>query len=264
MDTNKNYFAATPSSLIKLQLTTLVVILLGVFLVDFSWLYLAISVLFFYAYSVVGISMMMHRYYTHKSFELHNATKWVLTVFAVLAGRGSPIGWVYVHRLHHATSDTEKDPHSPHYDTFKFIGFKPVYDDSKKINYFIVKELLTPAHIKIDKYYMLLIISFALILALIDLNLVFYVWALPVFLVSVSQIAFNYFCHMNGYRNFVTKDQSTNNVFMWPLILGDAWHNNHHAHADWASTKFKWWEIDPVVWLIKLVKVKNKLTQTSK
>lgn len=252
MDSNKSYFSATPSSLFKLQLTTLVVILFGVFLVDFSWSYLAISVLFFYAYSVVGISMMMHRYYTHKSFELHNITKWVLTIFAVLSGRGSPIGWVYVHRLHHATSDTEKDPHSPHYDTFKFIGFRPVYDDSKKINYFIVKELLTPVHIKIDKYYMLLIASFVLFLGLLDPNLILYVWAMPVFLVSVSQIAFNYFCHMYGYRNFEVKDKSTNNIFMWPLILGDAWHNNHHADAKNYNTQHKFWELDPVAWFIKL------------
>lgn len=247
-------FAATPRSLFVLQIISLTVIVLGMFLVDFSVLYLMLSVLFFYAFSILGVSMTLHRYYTHKSFKLHSVTKWILTAFAVLAGRGSPIGWVYIHRLHHATSDTEKDPHSPHYNTFKFIGFRPVYDDSKKINYFIVKELLTPAQIRIDKYYMLLIASFVLLLAVLDPNLIFYVWAVPVFLVSVSQIAFNYFCHKRGYRNFVTKDQSTNNVFMWPLILGDAWHNNHHAHADKPSTKIKWWEFDPIEYVIKIVK----------
>jgi stearoyl-CoA desaturase (delta-9 desaturase) len=89
-------------------------------------------------------------------------------------------------------------------------------------------------------------------LALIDLNLVFYVWAIPVFLVSVSQIAFNYFCHMHGYRNFEVKDKSTNNIFMWPLILGDAWHNNHHANAKNYNTQHKFWELDPVAWFIKL------------
>lgn len=252
MKNDKSYFSATPKSLFILQLTSLSVIVLGMFFADISWYYALLSVVFFYCYSILGLSMMLHRYYTHKGFELNPVLKWTLTVFAVLAGRGSPIGWVYIHRLHHGTSDTEKDPHSPHYDTFKFIGFRPVYDDSKKINYFIVKELLTPTQIRIDKYYMLLIASFVLLLGLVDPNLILYVWAIPVFLVSVSQIAFNYFCHMHGYRNFEVKDKSTNNIFMWPLILGDAWHNNHHADAKNYNTQHKFWELDPVAWFIKL------------
>jgi stearoyl-CoA desaturase (delta-9 desaturase) len=61
---------------------------------------------------------------------------------------------------------------------------------------------------------------------------------------------------MNGYRNFDTKDKSTNNVFMWPFILGDAWHNNHHAQAGQLSAKVKWWEIDPLAGFINLIKSK--------
>jgi stearoyl-CoA desaturase (delta-9 desaturase) len=251
------YLSATPRSLFLLQSASLIVILIGMLFIEFSWYYALLSVMFFYLYSIVGVSMILHRYYSHKSFTLNPIVKWMLTIFAVLAGRGSPLGWVYIHRIHHATSDTEKDPHSPHYDTFKFIGFRPVYDDTKKINYFIVKELLTPAHIRIDKYYMLLILTFILALCIIDYNLVYYVWAVPVFAVSVSQIAFNYFCHMSGYRNFDTKDKSTNNAFMWPFILGDAWHNNHHAQAGELSAKVRWWEFDPVAVLAKLVSSKN-------
>jgi stearoyl-CoA desaturase (delta-9 desaturase) len=201
--------------------------------------------------------MMLHRYYTHKSFKLNSTVQWILTIFSVLAGRGSPLGWVYIHRIHHATSDTEKDPHSPHYNTFKFIGFRPNYDSNKKINYFIIKELLTPAHIKIDKYYMLLVMSFIFILSVISFDLVLYVWAIPVFATSISQTAFNYFCHITGYRNFNTSDQSTNNIYMWPFILGDAWHNNHHGDSMNFNTKVKWWEFDPVASIIKLVSTKN-------
>lgn len=251
------YISANPHSLFVLQIFSFLAILAGMFIAEFTLSYLITSVVFFYLYSIIGVSMMLHRYYSHKSFELHPVIKWIFTVFAVLAGRGSPLGWVYIHRIHHATSDTEKDPHSPHYDTFKFVGFKPVYDDTKKINYFIVKELLTPAQIRIDKYYMLLILLFIATLAVIDYNLVIYAWALPVFAVSVSQVCFNYFCHMHGYRNFDTKDRSTNNVFMWPFILGDAWHNNHHARAGQLSAKLKWWEFDPVAVLAKLVSRKR-------
>jgi fatty-acid desaturase len=252
------YLASTSHTLFILQLLSLITILIGLFVVPVSWEYVVASILAFYCYSILGISMMLHRFYAHKSFQLHPVLKWILTAFAVLSGRGSPLGWVYIHRIHHATSDTEKDPHSPHNNTFKFFGFGPVYDDTKKINYFIVKELLTPIHIKIDKYYMLLILSFISVLALINFNLVFYIWAVPVFMVSITQVAFNYFCHMHGYRNFVTKDNSTNNVFMWPFIMGDAWHNNHHAHADKISTKIKKYELDPISVIINFFKVDFK------
>jgi stearoyl-CoA desaturase (delta-9 desaturase) len=250
-----NHLSATPKSLFILQILSLVTIIIGIFFVDTSWTYTIVAIITFYCYSIFGVSMMLHRYYSHKSFKLHPVVKWFFTIFAVLAGRGSPIGWVYIHRLHHATSDTEKDPHSPHFDTFKFVGFRPVYDDTKPINYFIVKELLTPAHINIDKYYLLFILSFLFLLSMIDYNLIFYAWAVPVFVVSVTQTMFNYFAHTKGYRNFETSDCSTNNVYLWPFILGDAWHNNHHANAQKISTKVLKYEYDPIGVVINLIRI---------
>lgn len=246
-------FSSTPNSLRLIQLLSFALIILWPWVSTISWQYGLISVLSFYCYSVLGISMMLHRYYSHKSFELNTIVKWIFTVVAVLAGRGSPLGWVYIHRIHHGTSDTLKDPHSPHNDNFRFIGFTPS-QENKKINHFIVKELLTTAHIQIDKYYLLLILSFLVLLSIIDHNLIFYVWAIPVFVVSVTQTMFNYFAHMKGYRNFETSDRSTNNMYLWPFILGDAWHNNHHANAQKISTKVLKHEYDPIGTLINLIK----------
>lgn len=252
-------FSSTGKSLFFLQILSVVLMFMGilVFHVEFNSEYFLLAILMFYCYSVFGISMMLHRYYTHRSFEINSYLKWFFTIFAVLAGRGSPIGWTYIHRIHHGYSDTEKDPHSPHFNTFKFIGFKPIQDTNKKINYFIIKDLMTPAQLRIDKYYLLLIFLFLTILWLIDFNLVFYMWALPVFIVSVSQTMFNYFAHTSGYRNFETDDHSTNNVYLWPLILGDAWHNNHHHNAKNLSTKVRKFEFDPIVSVINVISKKN-------
>lgn len=248
------YLSSSSFTPVILQLLSLLIILVGLSIVQFNWVYAIFSILAFYCYSVLGISMMLHRFYSHKSFQLTPIVKWMFTAFALLAGRGSVLGWVYVHRIHHATSDTEKDPHSPHYNTFSLLGFKPMHDESKKINYFIVKELLTPIHIFIDKYYMLGIFGFILLLGVIDPSLIFYLWALPVFAVSVSQLAFNYFAHKHGYRNLATKDRSTNNAYLWPFILGDAWHNNHHSNPAAVTTRIKWWELDPVDFIIRVIK----------
>ena len=246
-------FSSSPNTLRIIQLLSIALIILCPFVAEFSWQYILLATFMFYGYSIFGISMMLHRYYSHKSFKLNSLVKWFFTVFAVLAGRGSPLGWVYIHRIHHATSDTEKDPHSPHNDTFTFVGFRPT-QENKKINHFIVKELLTTAHIKIDKYYLLVILSFLLLLSIINFDLIFYMWAIPVFVVSVTQTMFNYFAHTKGYRNFETTDRSTNNLYLWPFILGDAWHNNHHANAANISTKVLKYEYDPIGVLINFIK----------
>ncbi len=248
------FFSSSPNSLFVVQLITFVLVAVGLFIVDYSWYYVMLSVLMFYCYTVLGIGLMLHRFYTHKSFELSPAIKWVLTTFAVLAGRGSPLGWVYIHRLHHATSDTEKDPHSPHFSTFKFIRFKPVVDSTKKINYFIIKDIMSPAQIKIDNYYLLFVLGFPIGLSLLSYNLVFYIWALPVFTVGVTQLLFNYVSHMYGYRNIDTKDRSTNNVLLWPFIMGEAWHNNHHGNPSSPTTNIRWWEIDPAGFIIRMIR----------
>jgi stearoyl-CoA desaturase (delta-9 desaturase) len=180
--------------------------------------------------------------------------KWICTLIALLSGRGSPIGWVYVHRIHHAYSDTEKDPHSPINLGFKLFGFKHIERHSGKMNYFLVKDLMNPTQIKINEYYFLILLAVALLLSIVSPEILYFVWVLPVFLIQLSQNSFNYFAHKNGYRNFDTKDNSTNNVWLWPLILGDAWHNNHHANAARLSTKVKPYEFDPASILANLIK----------
>lgn len=251
-------FSSNNKSLVLLQRLTIIFIFISIlFGVDFNIHYVLLSIFMFYCYSIFGISMMLHRYYTHKSFELNPFYKYFFTIFAILAGRGSPLGWVYIHRIHHGFSDTEKDPHSPHYDTFKLIGFRPVQDPNKKINYFIIKDLMNTTQLKIDKYYLLIIFICLSLLCMIDYSLLFYAWALPVFMVSVTQTFFNYFAHMHGYRNFETTDKSTNNIFLWPFILGDAWHNNHHHAANKLSTKIRVFEFDPIVSFINIIRKKN-------
>jgi stearoyl-CoA desaturase (delta-9 desaturase) len=244
-------FSSTSSSLIKIQLLTGLLSVVGIFYLDFSIIHVLLAITSFYVYSILGLSMTLHRYYTHKSFEMNSILHWIFTFISILTGRGSPIGWVYVHRLHHAFSDTDKDPHGPKTIGFKLFGFKPI---EHKFNAFIVKDLMNASQIFINKYYLLIILCWLILLSIIDINLVYFTWILPVFMVQLSQNSFNYFAHKYGYRNFETKDNSTNNIWLWPFILGDAWHNNHHGNSEKFSTKIKKYEFDPVSNFINFIK----------
>ena len=180
--------------------------------------------------------------------------KWICTLIAILSGRASILGWVYVHRLHHAHSDTEKDPHGPGNIGFKLFNFKHIEATAGKMNIFLVKDLMNKQHIFIHDYYLAIILAFVFVLAMFGIDVAYFVWVLPVFLVQMSQNSFNYFAHTYGYRNYETKDTSTNNVLLWPLIMGDAWHNNHHGNPASMTTQMKWWEIDPAGYLIRMIR----------
>jgi stearoyl-CoA desaturase (delta-9 desaturase) len=248
-------FSSSAQTITRVQTVTGVASLIGLFYFDFTVSNIILLITSFYIYSIVGVSITLHRYYSHKSFEFkYNFIKWLCTAVAILLGRGSPIGWVYVHRLHHAYSDTEKDPHSPKNLGFRLFGFKHIEDRSGKMNFFLVKDLMNTIQLKINEYYLLIILSVVILVGLINPALLFFSWVLPVFLIQLSQNSFNYFAHTSGYKNFDTKGDSTNNGWLWPLILGDAWHNNHHANPQNFSTKEKWWEIDPAALLIRIIK----------
>lgn len=248
-------FSASAQTITKVQLFTGLASLFGLFYFDFTILNIILLIISFYIYSIIGVSLTLHRYYSHKSFEFkYGFVKWVCTLIAILSGRGSPIGWVYVHRIHHAYSDTDKDPHSPKNLGFKLFGFRHIEEHSGKMNFFLVKDLMNSIQLKINEYYFLVILTVATILGLINLSVLYFVWILPVFLIQLSQNSFNYFAHTSGHRNFDTRDNSTNNIWLWPFILGDAWHNNHHRYPNLYNSQHLWWEFDPLSKLITLIK----------
>ena len=68
-----------------------------------------------YVLTALGITVGFHRLLTHRSFS---TTPWLRGVFAALGSaaiEGPVISWVADHRKHHACSDREGDPHSPHF-----------------------------------------------------------------------------------------------------------------------------------------------------
>lgn len=85
-------------------------------LIDFSWLWILMSIFMYSCMNGLGIIVGNHRYWTHKSFEFkYSWMKYLCGLCSVISGTGSTIGWVGIHRNHHNKVDAFNDPHSPLY-----------------------------------------------------------------------------------------------------------------------------------------------------
>src|SRR3954465_14425646 len=67
-----------------------------------------------YFVTALGVTVGFHRLLTHRSFGTAPWLGHTLAVMGSLSVQGSVLDWVADHRKHHAHTDVEGDPHSPH------------------------------------------------------------------------------------------------------------------------------------------------------
>ena len=102
--------------------------------------------------AVVGITFGYHRWLSHGEFKTNNSLVEIVMLYCgLLCGVRSPLTWAGVHRMHHAYSDTERDPHSP-----KHIGRWRVFFSRYKVKSIprkFIKDLLhNPRVVFFHKY----------------------------------------------------------------------------------------------------------------
>ena len=68
----------------------------------------------FYLVTGLGVTIGFHRLLTHRSFTAAPALRVVLAIAGSMSFEGDVIGWVAIHRRHHAFTDRPGDPHSPY------------------------------------------------------------------------------------------------------------------------------------------------------
>jgi len=209
----------------------------------------AIGFLCFLWTGIVGINVSLHRYYSHKSFATTPLKERILLWSSVLTSVGSPAMWCSVHRLHHVTSDTDKDPHNPARGAIKtWLGIWPKLNIPKRF----MKPFLTTSELRfVHKYYFFLNFGVLILLCLIDIRLAGFVYALPAAGCFHGAQSIGVLPHIWGYRRYDIADQSRNNWLASILALGEGWHNNHHAHPGRWWQGETWWEIDPPAFMIK-------------
>ena len=255
-----NIFQITPNNRKKVQILLRIFLLVFIPFVNFSLEWVFISFFIYLFLYTIAHSIMLHRYYSHRYFEFKNIIiKWCFVLITIMSVRGSPIGWSYLHKLHHANVDTKEDPHSPHFKKFNIFEIGEYSNVVNNINPIKIKNLLTKENIFLNNYYWLLCFFVPTILLFIDINLFYFLWLLPVCIFDILSTFFNYANHKNiigSYKNYDSPQtgHSTNNWLLWFLSLGEAWHNNHHYSPKSYNFKSKWWELDPSAVIINLVR----------
>jgi stearoyl-CoA desaturase (delta-9 desaturase) len=204
---------------------------------------------------MLGVSAGYHRLFSHKGFAVNRPTKLLLLWFGILAGQGSPVFWIGIHRgYHHRYADREGDAHSPRdgfWHSYILWMFKR---DSMSIRS-VVDLLQDPDMVFAHKHYIKILWITNLLVALISVDLWIYLLAFPAFITLHSFLIQTSVTHLHwsGYRNYNVKDDSVNVPWLFPIILGEAWHNNHHGEGRNPNFGRRWWELDPTYWLIKLI-----------
>jgi stearoyl-CoA desaturase (delta-9 desaturase) len=207
--------------------------------VSMTWWLLTLAV--YFATCCLGMAVCVHRGICHKAFKMNRSVERLFLLFSAVGMVGSPLGWVGTHRTHHAHADTDGDPHSPSIQGWKLLWTGP----ESQVEWWRMRDVLRdPFQRTLHQYYLLVAITWALLLLLIDPIAVIFGFLIPAGLQITASNLLTILTHGTGYRNFDTPDKSTNHPLMALLTWGEGWHNNHHADPrNWTTSK-RWWELD--------------------
>src|SRR3954447_7391926 len=78
-----------------------------------GWLDLGVMAVL-YVLTGLGITVGYHRLLTHRAFQTSKPIQYTFAILGSMSVQGPVLHWVADHRKHHAHTDEEGDPHSPH------------------------------------------------------------------------------------------------------------------------------------------------------
>ena len=213
-------------------------------------------------------TFFQHRYAAHGAFKMSKRAEkvfFILTYIAQGSSYLSPRAYAVMHRMHHAYTDTELDPHSPTYSKNMFsmmwrtrIFYNDIFSNKMEVEDRFLKNV--PDWPAFERWAN----SSLSRLLWVGIYIAFFVmyatspWMyllLPIVIAMgpVHGVIINWFAHKYGYTNFAQKNTSQNLLRVDVLMLGESYHNNHHKHPSSINFGTKWHEFDPVYPIIRFL-----------
>jgi stearoyl-CoA desaturase (delta-9 desaturase) len=212
-------------------------------------------------FTIASVTIYLHRCQAHRGLDLHPLISHPMRFWLWLTTGMVTKEWVAIHRKHHAKVETPEDPHSP-----QVLGIGKVMREGSELyraeaknsetlekyghgtpNDWLERHLYSPHNILGVS---LLLITDILLFGVLGLTL----WAVQMIWIPFwAAGVINGLGHYRGYRNFETRDGSTNISNIGILIGGEELHNNHHAFPSSARFSLKPWEFDIGWFYIRLL-----------
>ncbi len=225
-----------------------------------------------YMATAIGITVGFHRLLTHRSFQTSKPLEYTFAVLGSMAVQGPVISWVADHRKHHAHTDSEGDPHSPHVGHSSGLGGVAAGLWHAHAGWLMSTQGRADwkryaADLNEDQGMRFIARQFVplVLLTLLLPALAGYIatgtlagaatgllWGglVRIFFVHHVTWSVNSVCHYFGTRRFSTDDRSTNVFWLALPSLGESWHHNHHAFPRSAVHGLQRWEVDPSALII--------------
>jgi stearoyl-CoA desaturase (Delta-9 desaturase) len=226
-----------------------------------------------YVATGLGITVGFHRLLTHRAFKTKKGVRATLAIMGSAAIEGPVISWVSDHRKHHAFADVEGDPHSPHVDhghglrgalrglVHAHVGWLFIHTERGNHERYAPDLLADPTIRWVNQWFFAwavggLAAAFALgwlIGGSLHTALTGLLWGGAVRMLVLHHVTYsiNSLCHFFGRRQFDTKDESRNLLWLAIPSFGESWHNNHHAFPTSAEHGMRRWQIDTSAMVIR-------------
>ena len=204
-----------------------------------------------------------HRYAAHRMFSMSNfweKTFFILTFLFQGSSYLKPSAYAIMHRQHHAFSDTEDDPHSPHFtgNLVKMMHRTVVIyhglvqstkEQPKPPEWEPLDRLADSMYVRIlwgtlyTTFYFCYMTNFWVLLLL----------PIHYLMGPIHGAIVNWCGHKYGYRNFDIPDKSRNTLVVDFLLMGELYQNNHHKFPNRANFASRWFEADPTYPIVRLL-----------
>lgn len=221
----------------------------------FSWTNLLVMLGMLFISGSLGIGVGYHRLLTHRGFVAPRWLERTLAFLGTLALQSGPITWVTTHRLHHAFTETDKDPHSPAFGTmWAHIGWMlrgtAQNNPPEVVRKYSPDLVRDPFLVTLDRFHWVPTLVLGIALGFIG-GFGMLLWGV------FFRVVFGWHCtwlvnsatHLWGSRRFETRDTSRNNGLIAAITWGEGWHNNHHAFPRSARHGLAWYEFD-INWIV--------------
>ncbi|MCF6227650.1 MAG: fatty acid desaturase [Planctomycetes bacterium] len=237
---------------------------LGLFYTGLNWWAVTLCI-FFYFFRMFFVTGAMHRYFSHRSYQMGRVMQFLMAVGGTLTVQKGVLWWAAHHRHHHRYSDQEEDIHSPKRGfIWAHIGWIVCeeYNDTQED---LIPDFLKFPELRwLNNNFMYVQVAFAT--AIFFSGYFLYGNLIPVtaatgawmagtqtllagfFLSTVflwhGTFCINSFTHIWGRRRFATRDTSRNSFILALVTGGEGWHNNHHHYQAACRQGLYWWEVD--------------------